>query len=368
MSKDLRVVPANDVVSALLGMADVFAGKCALFIAPSVIGNSKPVVDSLPSEVEDQIALVVESSGSTGSPKRISISLAALLHAARAGQERLGKPGQWLLALPINFIAGQQVLVRSLLADTQPVIMNTTVPFTAEAFFRSALLMTNEVKYTSLVPLQLRRVLEQAKSDAVALRQLQSFRAILVGGQSVPSELLEIAEQLGLRVVVSYGMTETAGGCIYDGIPLDGVLLKISPDGRLQVSGPTLAEDLGDWYTSNDLAELAGGKVKILGRADRVIISGALKISLDLVEELAAKVLGVEEIVAVAIENQEFGERVGLVYQGSPEVADDIANSLVELLGPAGKPVRIIRVDRLPKLATGKVDLLSVAKLLEERN
>jgi len=368
MSKELRVVPANDVVLALLGMADVLAGKCALFIAPSVLGNSKPVVDSLPSEVEDHIALVVESSGSTGAPKRISISLPALLHAAKAGQERLGKPGQWLLALPINFIAGQQVLVRSLLADSQPVIMNSSVPFTAEAFFRSALLMTSEIKYTSLVPLQLRRVLEHATSDELALKQLQSFRAILVGGQAVPSDLLEWAKQLGIRVVVSYGMTETAGGCIYDGIPLDGVLLKIAPDGRLQVSGPTLAEDLGDWYTTNDLAELESGKLKILGRADRVIISGALKVSLDLVEELSSKVLGVEEIVAVAIENQEFGERVGLVYQGSPEVADDIANSLVELLGPAGKPVRIVRVDRLPKLATGKVDLLLVAKLREERN
>jgi O-succinylbenzoic acid--CoA ligase len=290
-----------------------------------------------------------------------------LLHAARAGQERLGPLGQWLLALPINFIAGQQVLIRSLLADQQPVIMNTAVPFTAEAFLRSSLLMQSETKYTSLVPYQLAKLVSEAESDKVLLSALRSFTAILVGGQSTPDELRYKALDMGIRVIVSYGMTETAGGCVFDGVPLDGVRLKIAPDSRLLISGKTLAQDQDDWIFTNDLAELSvEGKLNIIGRADRVIVSGGLKIALERVEYLGSELAGVEQISAVAIQDETWGERVGVAYVGSPEVADDIANQLAHLLGPAGKPIRVIRVDKLPKLHTGKTDNRLVAQLFSQ--
>ena len=135
MPKSLVVVPANETVKALQVMIDVLASKKAIFVCPPAINGVMPEFDATPEFVDDHIACVVESSGSTGAPKRISISLQALEHAATYGQERLGAAGQWLLALPINFIAGQQVLLRSVLADTQPVMMNTALPFTTEAFF-----------------------------------------------------------------------------------------------------------------------------------------------------------------------------------------------------------------------------------------
>ena len=364
MTKPLAVVPANDTVKALLVLADVIENKKAIFVSAPEINGVKPTIEQLPEEVPDTIACVVESSGSTGIPKHISISTAALLHAARAGQERLGPLGQWLLALPINFIAGQQVLIRSLLADQQPVIMNTSLPFTAEAFLRSALLMKNPIRYTSLVPTQLAKLVAEAEKDTVMLDTLKSFRAILVGGQLTPDELYDRALGLDLKVVLSYGMTETAGGCVYDGIPLDGVRLKIAPDSRLLISGKTLAEGQDDWIFTNDLAELSpDGKLKIIGRADRVIISGGLKLSLERVEYLGSLLPGVSEIAAVALEDQTWGQRVGIAYVGSPEVADDIANQLAPLLGPAGKPIRVIRVDKLPKLPTGKPDNRMVAEL-----
>lgn len=364
MSKPLAVVPANDPVQALVVLADVLAGNKAIFVSPAIIGDQKPVFDPVPDQVLDSIGAIVESSGSTGTPKRISISTAALLHAARAGQERLGPLGQWLLALPINFIAGQQVLLRSLLSDQQPVIMNTSVPFTTEAFLRSSMLLNHEIKYTSLVPYQLAKLVADAQSDKALLVALRSFRAVLVGGQSTPEELRLRALDLGIKVVVSYGMTETAGGCVYDGIPLEGVRLKISPDGRLLISGKTMAEDQDDWIYTNDLAELTrGGKLNIIGRADRVIISGGLKLSLERVEYLGSELPGVEEISAVAIQDETWGERVGIAYVGSPEVADDIANQLAHLLGPAGKPIRVLRVDKLPKLHTGKTDSRLVTQL-----
>jgi O-succinylbenzoic acid--CoA ligase len=196
------------------------------------------------------------------------------------------------------------------------------------------------------------------------LTALQNFRAILVGGQATPDELYDRAIGLGLKVVLSYGMTETAGGCVYDGVPLDGVRLKIAPDSRLLISGKTLAEDQDDWIFTNDLAELSeDGKLKIIGRADRVIISGGLKLSLERVEYLGSELPGVSEIAAVALEDQTWGQRVGIAYVGSPEVADDIANQLAHLLGPAGKPIRVMRVDKIPKLPTGKTDNRLVAEL-----
>ncbi len=364
MTKPLAVVPANDTVAALLVMADVIAGIKAIFVSPPVVNGEQASFEAVPETVSDNIAAIVESSGSTGTPKRISISTSALLHAARAGQERLGPLGQWLLALPINFIAGQQVLVRSLLADQQPVIMNTAVPFTAEAFLRSTLLMQHENKYTSLVPYQLAKLVSEAENDKVLLSALRSFRAILVGGQSTPEELRYKALDMGIRVIVSYGMTETAGGCVFDGVPLEGVRLKIAPDSRLLISGKTLAEGQDDWIFTNDLAELsAEGKLNIIGRADRVSVSGGLKISLERVEYLGSELPGVEQIAAVAIQDETWGERVGIAYVGSPEVADDIANQLAHLLGPAGKPIRVVRVDKLPKLHTGKTDTRLVAQL-----
>lgn len=364
MSKPLAVVPANDTVAALIFMTEVISGTKAMFVSPAVVNGEQPKFDPVPETVEDNIALIVESSGSTGAPKRISISTSALLHAASAGQERLGPLGQWLLALPINFIAGQQVLVRSLLADVQPVIMNTAVPFTPEAFLRSAMLMTHDNKYTSLVPAQLAKLLVSAEQDKALLSALRSFRAILVGGQSTPDELRNKALDMGIKVVVSYGMTETAGGCVFDGIPLEGVRLKIAPDSRLLISGKTMAEDQDDWIFTNDLAELTpGGKLNIIGRADRVIISGGIKVALERVEYLGSELPGVEEIAAASLQDETWGERVGIAYVGSPEVADDIANQLAHLLGPAGKPIRVLRVDKLPKLHTGKTDNRLVAQL-----
>jgi O-succinylbenzoic acid--CoA ligase len=369
MPKPLVVVPANETVKALQVMLDVVASKKALFISPPAINGVMPVIEPTPESVDDHIALVVESSGSTGVPKRISISLQALEHAATAGQERLGPAGQWLLALPINFIAGQQVLLRSVLADTQPVIMNTALPFTTEAFFRSANLMTHSNKYTSLVPAQLAKLVAACESDQALLEILRGFRAILVGGQASAVELHERALSFGLKVVISYGMTETSGGCVYDGIPLEGVRLKIAPDGRLLIQGKSLAENQDDWIFTNDLAEISeSGKLVILGRADRVIISGGLKVSLDRVEYLGSELPGVQEISAVAISDETWGERVGVCYVGSPEVADDIANQLANLLGPAGKPIRVIRVDKLPKLATSKTDTLLVSKLFSQES
>jgi len=374
VTKPLKLIAANDTFGALLAFTDVLDGKLAVFITPPEVNGKMPETFGLPDEVGDDVALIVESSGSTGVPKRIELSREALLNSANASALALGSieaSSQWLLALPINFIAGANVLIRSVIAGNQPVMMNTSVPFTAEAFARSASHLRADRRYTSLVPAQLKRVVDAAEADDFIRVQLAKFDAILVGGQSVPAELVARAHELGANIVVTYGMTETSGGCVYNGNPLAQVEVRIASDGRVAIRGATLANVVTDdrgYFVTNDAGEIGdAGKLIIHGRIDRVITSGGIKVSLDRVEALGAAVVGVADIAAVAIEDSEWGQRVGIAYVGSPEVADTVALALGNELGPAGKPVRILRVDTVPKLPAGKNDLQAIKKLFEEK-
>ncbi|MGH1526940.1 AMP-binding protein [Leifsonia sp. L25] len=236
------------------------------------------------------VALVIETSGSTGVPKRVALSADALLASAAASAGALGGQGQWLLALPAHYVAGAQVLIRSLAAETEPVQYGEG-HFDAERFADAADRLDHDLRYTSLVPAQLARLVERAEGGsrrvAAALRR---FDGILVGGQALSPSLRDRAERLGARVTATYGSSETAGGCVYDGVPIGTTLVRAS-DGQLEISGPVLAEGyLGDpertarafheadgvrWYRTGDLGEVsAEGRVSVFGRSDNVIISG----------------------------------------------------------------------------------------------
>ena len=353
--KPLRAVSSHDTFAALQLMTQVVDGEVAGFIAAGEIP------DSLPTEVEDDVALVVESSGSTGTPKRIELPLAALMNSAAASSARLGGQGQWLLALPTNFIAGANVLLRSVIADTQPVIINTRVPFTTDAFIRGASLMEAPRRYTSLVPAQLAKLASAAEDDAFVYSMLRKFDAILVGGQQPNWADVESLRGKGINVVVSYGMTETSGGCVYDGIALEGVGIRLV-EGVIEVAGPVLAKGIGEWFSTRDLGEIIDGRLQVLGRADRVIVSGGLKVSLDRVEQAAREIPGVEQVVAVSIPSS-WGESVGLIYVGSPEAE---FSSLADIISEAAKPKKVMRVDQIPELASGKPDLVRCGQLLAE--
>ncbi len=353
--KPLRAVSSLDTFAALQLMTQVVDNDVAGFIAEDEIPQD------LPAEVSDDIGLIVESSGSTGIPKRIEIPLAALNHSATASAARLGGAGQWLLALPTNFIAGANVLFRSVMADTQPVMTNTRVPFTTDAFIRGASLMEGSRRYTSLVPAQLSKLASAAEQDAFVFSMLRKFDAILVGGQQPNWSDVEQLRSKGINVVISYGMTETSGGCVYDGVPLDGVSFRLT-DGVIELSGPVLANGLGEWFTTSDQGEVVDGKLHVLGRLDRVIVSGGLKVALDRVEHVAKQIPGVEDVVAIAIPTQ-WGESVGLIYVGSPEAE---FSSLVNSISVAASPRKVLRVDQIPLLSSGKPDLIRCRELLAD--
>jgi O-succinylbenzoic acid--CoA ligase len=231
--------------------------------------------------------------------------------------------------------------------------------------------MKAEKRFTSLVPTQLGRLAHAIDQDEFLLEQMRRFDAILVGGQAVDYQLLGRLEELGINIVTTYGLTETSGGCVYNGIPIGDTQFKLFDD-RVSIKGSVLANvetDADGFFATQDAGLVDdSGRLAILGRIDRVINSGGIKVSLDRVEQLAARVTGVVDVAATAISDFEWGQRVGIAYLGSPEVADDIAKALANDLGPAGKPIRLLRVDKIPKTSSSKNNLEAIAKLFEEIN
>ena len=338
-----------------------------------------PVPDDDPSateteEVPQPIGVVIETSGSTGVPKRVALSCDAILASAAASATVLEGQGQWLLALPVHYVAGLQVLVRSIAAGTVPVVLPPG-RFDPGAFVEASKTLTGERHYTSLVPLQLARLLD----SRAGLMSLRRFDGILVGGQSTPPQLLRRTEQLGLPIFRTYGSSETAGGCVYNGVPLPGVHVRIV-DGQVELAGPMLAEGyLGDdgltdrtfpiadghrWYRTGDLGEFSDGVLRVTGRADNVIISGGVNVSLDRVEHVVRGLPDLTESVVVAVPHREWGEvPVVVTTSGHPSLTE-IADAVAEALGKPARPAHVVRLDELPVLPSGKPDRLAIVAIV----
>ncbi|ALJ21466.1 AMP-binding protein [Microbacterium sp. No. 7] len=328
---------------------------------------------ALPAEMPAGTALVVTTSGSTGYPKSVVLSRSALTSSALATAARLGE-GAWLLALPAHYIAGAQVLVRSLIAGREPAMLSGS--FSAQAFAAAAHGMASSVggtrvpTYTSLVPAQVQMLLDAGEHAALA-----SFEAVLVGGQALAPALAERAAAAGARLVRTYGSSETAGGCVYDGVPLDGVRVRVV-DGEVQLSGPMLAEgylaepertasvfvDDGGarWYRTGDGGSF-DGILRITGRLDNVIVSGGINVSLDRVEQTVRAVAGFESAVVVPVADERWGEASVVVAPraGVPDADAALAalrDAVGAALGAPARPARLVLVEAVPLLPSGKPD------------
>ncbi|AJW78167.1 AMP-binding protein [Clavibacter michiganensis] len=345
--------------------------------APVAVGDPPP-----PAEVERRVALVVETSGTTSRPKRVALSSDALLASAAASQAALGAPGQWILALPTHYIAGLQVLVRSIAAGAAPAVLGAG-SFDPRAFAELAASLDARVaRYTSLVPTQLHRLVEAAEGDPgdAARRVRDAVRrldAILVGGQATPPHLVDRAAALGWRVVRTYGSSETAGGCVYDGVPVATAEVAVV-DGQVELAGPMLAEGyLGDpaatdaafgehdgrrWYRTGDGGDLVDGVLRITGRLDDVVISGGEKLRLTAVEEAVRSMVAwaprLGEAVAVPGEHPGWGQRPVVFAPGTvdPELAERVRRELAARLGRVAGSAVVRGIDALPTLPSGKPD------------
>ena len=317
--------------------------------------------------VTEPIALVVGTSGSTGTPKRTALTARALAASAAATERFFGSnsdaASQWLLALPAHYIAGAQVLARSVLAGTAPVIARSVtepVHFSPEVLLQAVERMSSARRFISLVPTQLHKLLESADANphlgAEIHEALGSFTGILLGGAPASADLLAASTALGLNTVTTYGSAETAGGCVYSGSVLPGVRVELVPEegmpavpdvegkpaqvGRIWISGAHLASGyIGDaartaehffiaadgtrWYRTDDygLMDSANSSatssfssvephLQVLGRSDDVLISGGVKISARAVATVLEEHPAVREACVLGLPDARWGTAI----------------------------------------------------------
>lgn len=353
--------------------------------------------------------VAVATSGSTGTPKRAVLSTAELRASAQATAETIGA-GRWLLTLPPHHIAGLQVVLRSLLAGHEPA-PGPVGAFTPQAF---AAALTDASgsgaapAYVSLVPTQLARLLD----DPVGVGALTRFAAVLVGGAATDAGLLERARAAGAPVVTTYGMSETAGGCVYDGRPLPGVRVVLedagdraapgaasapttaaSPaprEGRIVLAGPMVARRYLDdeaattaafgtvghrrAFLTDDLGALRDDLLIVRGRLDDVIVTGGLKVAPHVVTEAVARVLPGVPCVVLGLPDPRWGQAVTAVLVADDAAAQGLRRdwpaSLERLRGalPAyALPRRLETVPALPLRGPGKPDLAALRATLGAR-
>ncbi|MDK8879356.1 MULTISPECIES: o-succinylbenzoate--CoA ligase [Corynebacterium] len=325
--------------------------------------------------IDDNIALVVSTSGSTGKPKGAMLTTANLISSADATHQALGGEGQWLLAMPAAYIAGLQVLVRSMVAGVEPAYVDLSRGFNVAEFAARAheLAQTGERTYTALTPMQLAK----ATSTLKGIDALRTFSAVLVGGAATNPRLLDSAKKLRINVVTTYGSSETSGGCVYNGRPIAGAHVKIV-DGRIHLGGPMVARgyhhldspDLQDgWFRTSDAGSLENGVLTVLGRTDNVISSGGLKLHPEVLEEELLRIDGVTAACVVGKQDARFGQRICAAYTGSAAVPD-ILDALADA-EDAGRiahwqiPKELKSVAALPQLGPGKVNRTAVLELFD---
>lgn len=328
----------------------------------------------------DGVAAVVTTSGSTGEPKSVLLPANALRASATATLDRIGGPGRWLLALPVHYIAGLQVVVRSIVAGTSPVALEPG-PFTAQAFATATARLDAGRRYTALVPTQLARAL----ADPAGREALAAYDAILLGGAAAPERLLEDACRAGVTVLTTYGMSETCGGCVYDGRPLDGVEADVRADGRIRLAGPVLAAgyrlrpdltataftvDAGRrWHVTPDVGRYAGdGTLEVLGRADDVAVSGGVNVPLAAVERTLATHPQVTGVACLAVPDPEWGERVVafVTVAGRAPTLGELRDHVATARPRAWAPRELVVLDELPLLASGKPDRTALRARLSD--
>jgi O-succinylbenzoic acid--CoA ligase len=349
---------------------DALAGRVSMLPVPADDARETSLLTTTlraGSEIDDDVAVVVSTSGTTGAPKGAMLTAAALTASASATHARLGGPGRWLLALPAYHVAGLQVLVRSVVAGTDPVAC-----FDVAEFPSAIAKLGPGRRYASLVAAQL----DKALADPAAAAALASLDAVLIGGGPMPAGVAERASAAGVPVVRTYGMSETAGGCVYDGVPLDGVRVRID-DGRVALGGATLAKGYRNpvdpdpfaepgWFRTDDIGAVDdSGVLTVLGRVDDAISSGGLTVLPQLVEAALATHGAVVDCAVFGVADDRLGQRVVAAIVVAPECAAptlaELRAHVAQTLNPTAAPRELHVVDELPRRGIGKIDRRELA-------
>lgn len=306
--------------------------------------------------VEDGDALVLPTSGSTGAPKGVVLTHEAVAASARAVNAHLGVDpdrDRWLSCLPLAHVGGLSVVLRALAAGI-PVEVHRRFEAAAvlEAAGRGATLV-------SLVPTTLARLGAGAGA----------FRRIVLGGSAPPGHLPP-------NTSATYGMTETGSGVVYDGLPLDGVDVRVDTAGQIHVRGPMLLrayrdgtdpKDADGWLPTGDAGEVGpDGRLVVHGRTGELIVTGGENVWPAAVEAVLAGLPGIAEVAVAGLADPEWGERVVayvVAAPGGPPRLEDLRDHARERLGPWAAPKQLVLVEALPRTPLGKVRRLELAGL-----
>jgi O-succinylbenzoic acid--CoA ligase len=364
--------PSRAVDVLLRSTEDMYDGRHA--IAPV---TSAAQARELAGTVPDGTGVVLSTSGSTGVPKRTVIPRSALLASCSASLNRLGGDGSWLLCLPAGFVAGFQVVSRAVIGGARVTPLDSG-RFDAAGFAAAARRMGSGRRYTALVPTQVKRLL----ADADARAALADFDKVLVGGAPLDHDTAARLHEV-TDVVVTYGMTETGGGCVYDGQPLDGVRVRIV-DGIVHVGGDTVASgylgavgeesarfytDGGQrWFRTSDRGRWGGdGHLIPLGRADDLINTGGVKVSAEAVERILLGVDWVDSAVVMGLPDHEWGEIVCAYVvprAGTTRNTESLRDRIRGQLGGAAILKKIVFSYDVPLLPNSKIDRSEVRERL----
>jgi O-succinylbenzoic acid--CoA ligase len=324
---------------------------------------------------DDRTAVVLATSGSTGNPKGVLLSADGLLSLNPWRDE----PGTWVAAIPLTSAGGLNVLTRALAPGSSYVGVDSLAgarPFTPAGFAAATTAaMTHGLHLrTSLVPAQVRRLL----GDAQGVEALQGYATILVGGAGLDAQLRDAAAARGISLISTYGMTETCGGCVYDGAPLEGVTVRIDSDSRVTLGGPsialgyrhqpalTAAHFTDEGFLTSDLGEFRDGTLRILGRVDDVVTVNGVNVSVAAIEAHLRTDANVSDCAVVALDDPERGSRLIAFICGANIDAEALGDLVTERLGVAARPRAFTTIEHLPTLPGGKTDRQALIALALE--
>jgi len=355
-----RLVTGAEVPAAVAG---VLAGGSAIAVAAD--HGSVPStwhLDGPP--LEFGAVVLIGTSGSTGDPKGVLLSRDAIRAAADASHRRLGGGGSWVCPLPLHYVAGFMTAARAAVA---------AAGFSVVPSDLSQLPLRQGRNYVSVVVAQLYRGLNSPE----VVHGLRGFDGVLVGGSAIPTGLLRRARAAGINAIATYGMAETCGGCVYDGVPLDGVRVELGEAQRISVtaewvfSGYRLDADAtamalhGRTFHTQDRGAWSAGRLQVLGRLDEVVITGGINVDLGRVQGACDAAFGPARIAILAVPHERWGVRIVALSELDVELAE-IHRRLADSLEPASLPRALRRVAGLPQTSTGKIDRRRLPQLWAE--
>jgi O-succinylbenzoic acid--CoA ligase len=353
---------------SVISVDGVSIDEVMVLLAAGLAGRG-PAVNFTQTEIESvprDVAVIVNTTGTTGDPKFVALSTSALVSSARLSLNYLdARPGDlWSLLLPIQHIAGVNVLVRCLELGTTPVDLRSEKKYT-------------HVDFTAVVPTQ---IFSALNGDQDLLTHLQGAKKVLVGGAALDETLYQSAINAGISITRTYGMSETSGGCVYEGLPLGEIQVRISNDGFIEIAGPTLASGYlnspdawtskvdNKWFKTSDLGHIdSAGVLTVIGRGDDLYISGGEKVSLSKVSKTLAEKYSHNQWHVLAVDDLKWGQRLVIAVAGiNPPSQDQVIELLVNELGSAAKAKQYLVFSEFPLIGIGKINGVAIKNRAEE--